>query len=86
MKAKRVLIGELEAQYGLKPELIYRFVALAWLHPAEEDCSALDEEDICRARLIHELQEDLGVNDAAVPVILQLLDQLHRLQIEIRRR
>ena len=36
--------------------------------------------DVARARLIGNLQTDLGVNDEGVDIILHLLDQLHGLR------
>ncbi len=36
--------------------------------------------DIARISLIHELIEDMGVNEAGVEIILDLLDQLHALR------
>jgi chaperone modulatory protein CbpM len=36
--------------------------------------------DVARARLIRDLKDDFGVNDAGVDVILHLLDQLHGLR------
>jgi chaperone modulatory protein CbpM len=32
---------------------------------------------VARIRLIHELRHDLAVGDEAVPVVLQLIDQLY---------
>ena len=53
----------------------------SWLAPAESS-GELDftEIDLARARLILELQKDMGVNDPGVGVILHLLDQLHGLR------
>lgn len=53
----------------------------SWLAPAER-AGELDftEIDLARARLIVELQKDMGVNDPGVGVILHLLDQLHGLR------
>ncbi len=57
------------------------WVAEAWLAPnlasGEPDYT---EIDLARARLILELQKDMGVNDPGVGVILHLLDQLHGLR------
>lgn len=83
---KRVrLIEEAAAQCGMQQEVLLRFISYAWIQPAEDNPPRLDEEDLARALLIRELQEDFGVNDAGVPIILHLLDQLHRLRQELRR-
>jgi chaperone modulatory protein CbpM len=39
---------------------------------------------MARACLIRDLQRDLGVNEEAIPVILDLLDQLHGLRRVLR--
>jgi chaperone modulatory protein CbpM len=38
------------------------------------------EADLARARLIQELERDLGINREGIGVILNLLDQLHSLR------
>ena len=76
-------VQEAAAICGVAEESLFRFISYTWLRPIEE--TEFDEEDIARARLIRELQEDLGVNDAAVPIILHLIDQIHRMQGELRR-
>lgn len=80
------LINEAAEACGLSQDLVLRFISFSWLSPADPEQLLLDEEDVSRARLIAELQRDFGVNDAAVPVILHLIDQLHRLQGEVKRR
>ena len=39
-----------------------------------------EEIDVARARLILDLQQNMGVNDPGVGVILHLLDQVHGLR------
>jgi chaperone modulatory protein CbpM len=52
-----------------------------WLVPQHAGNDAqFSEEDLARARLIQELQHDLGVNREGVGVILNLLDQVHGLR------
>lgn len=46
--------------------------------------SLFDEIDIARARLILELREDCALPDAAIPVVLSLLDQIHGLRGELK--
>jgi chaperone modulatory protein CbpM len=65
---------------GLDPDRVERFILFTWVRPADPDQPHLDDCDLARCRLIEELQSDFGVNDAAVPVILDLLDQLHELR------
>ncbi|GLI94706.1 chaperone modulator CbpM [Methylocystis echinoides] len=57
------------------------WITEAWLIPLEQSGERdYSEIDLARARLIHELRKDMGVNDPGVGVILHLLDQLHGLR------
>jgi chaperone modulatory protein CbpM len=76
----KVFLEDAARQCGIEPEILLRFIAFTWVRPLDPDEPMFDEEDIARARLIAELQREFGVNDAAVPVILQLIDQLHWLR------
>jgi len=40
----------------------------------------LREIDVARARLIRDMQVDLGVNDEGVDIALHLIDQIHELR------
>ena len=68
---------EASEQAGVKKEFVVHCLRARWVRPAHPTETGLDELDLARLRLIATLQEDLGVNDAAVPVILHLLDQLY---------
>ncbi len=49
-----------------------------WLVPEEAEAGLLfSETELARARLIRQLKDDLGANDAGIDVILHLVDQLH---------
>jgi chaperone modulatory protein CbpM len=52
-----------------------------WIIPqrAAADMSFSDI-DLARARLIHELMNDLGVNAEGVGIVLRLVDQVHGLR------
>ncbi len=52
--------------------------------PDRNGGNRLSEIDIARARLIHDLKKNIGVNDEAVPLILDLIDQLHGLRRAMR--
>ena len=53
----------------------------AWLTPGQRDGERVFEEiDVARARLIMDLQKNMGVNEPGVGVILHLLDQVHGLR------
>lgn len=58
------------------------WVAAGWLMPRPHG-AAFAEVDIARAQFIRDLQ-DMGVNDEAIPVILDLVDQLHGVRRTLR--
>jgi chaperone modulatory protein CbpM len=80
--ASRYRIEEVAARIGVGAETLALYVRRSWITPFGE----FDDEDLARARLVHELIDELGVNEEAVPIILRLLDQIHALHCEIRRR
>lgn len=52
-----------------------------WVKPdAAGNVLNFGEIDVARVILIHELREDLEVNDAALPIVLSLIDQLYDLR------
>jgi chaperone modulatory protein CbpM len=56
---------------------VQTWVAAGWLAPRPPgDLSGFSEVDLARARLIFDLQR-MGVNDDGIPIILDLIDQLH---------
>ena len=63
---------------GLRPDDLRRWIDNAWVrpdgHPGQYRFQAID---VARLRLIVELRDDLGVDEAALPVVLSLLDQLY---------
>jgi chaperone modulatory protein CbpM len=61
------------------------WIEAGWLLPrGGEDAADFSEADLARARLISELQQEMGVNEEAVPIILDLLDQVHGLRQMLR--
>jgi chaperone modulatory protein CbpM len=61
---------------GVDATTIAAWAEAGWLSPQE----GYSEIDVARARLIRDLRDDLGVNDEAVDVILDLVDQIHGLR------
>jgi chaperone modulatory protein CbpM len=66
----------------LDPVLVEAWVAEGWI--LRRDAAGYSELDLARACLIRDLREDLGVNDAGIEVVLDLLDQLHGLRAALR--
>jgi len=52
------------------------WIDAGWLVRGGTDTDFSDV-DLARAQLIHDLRDDLGVNDEGVTVILDLVDQIH---------
>jgi chaperone modulatory protein CbpM len=70
---------------GLDPGELEVWLAAGWLRPtAGEGTATFTEADVARALLVHDLRRTIGVNDAGVDVILDLIDQLHGLRSALR--
>ena len=70
---------------GLDAAALESWIARGWVRPERRAGRPVFEEiDIARCRLILELHEELEVNEAAMPVVLNLLDQLHRTRRQLR--
>lgn len=78
----RITLEEASRICGPSCEEITHYIEEEWISPLEEN--ALDDEDVGRIRLIHELIENLGVNEESVPIILRLIDQIHALHSRLR--
>jgi chaperone modulatory protein CbpM len=66
---------------GLQRSDLERWISNDWVRPDGDQGRYLFHEiDIARVRLIHELRDDLHVNEEALPVVLSLLDQLYALR------
>ncbi|MGA8902861.1 chaperone modulator CbpM [Bradyrhizobium sp.] len=66
---------------GMDHETLDVWIEEEWLRPRGSSVElSFSNIDIARARLIHQLKVDLGVNDEGVGVILNLVDQLYGLR------
>ena len=61
-------------------EAVETWIEAGWILPKDSSGSSLSEIDLARAKLIDDLKHGLGVNDEGIPLILDLLDQLHGLR------
>jgi chaperone modulatory protein CbpM len=77
-------IAEACERIGVRREFLVRCISARWIRPVAPDQAFLDDEDLARARLIHELMEDFGANAESIPIILHLLDQLYYLKAQAR--
>ncbi|MEG6509927.1 MerR family transcriptional regulator [Methyloligella sp. 2.7D] len=55
-----------------------------WIRPTAQDDDGFSEADLARAALIRDLLDDLGFGEEEVPVVLNLIDQIHGLRGELR--
>jgi len=68
---------------GIAYVAIETWIAQGWIR-VDDDAATLGEIDRARARLIRDLKERLGVNDEGIPIILDLVDQVHGLRHALR--
>jgi len=78
-----MIISKTEFLYRaqLDQETLEVWISEEWIAPQGPDTEPVfSEADLARAGLIHDLQQDMGVNREGVGVILNLLDQIHSLR------
>lgn len=78
-------IEEASEYCGVPIELIVHFIQEEWIQPLDIETPALDAEDVARVQLIWELYSEFGVNEEAMPIILNLIDQLNRMHLELEK-
>jgi len=59
------------------------WVAQGWIKPANQDAQIYSDADVARAALICNLEDELGFAEEDVPVLLNLIDQIHGLRSEL---
>ena len=70
---------------GLARDDLDRWVQNDWVRPHKVgEHLHFAEIDVARVVLIHELRRDLEVNDATIPIVLSLIDQLYDLRRNVR--
>src|SRR5437588_8427749 len=68
----------------LEARALEAWIEAGWLIPREQgEADPFSEIDVARVQLIRDL-EKLGVNEDGVPIILDLVDQLHGLRRTLR--
>jgi chaperone modulatory protein CbpM len=60
------------------------WVAQGWIKPQDEAAPSFSEADLARAALICNLEDQLGFAEEDVPVLLNLIDQIHGLRAELQ--
>lgn len=68
----------------LDPRILDTWIEEGWLSPLSKDADlSFCEVDVARVQLIRDLGE-LGVNDESIPIVLDLIDQVHGLRRTMR--
>lgn len=76
---------ELLQRVDIEPPALQAWIDAGWLRPRRVGGAfAFEAIDLARAELIHDLIQDLGVNDEGVSIALSLLDQIHDLRRILR--
>ncbi len=74
-------LSEVEDELSLDGNVLRNWIEQRWIRPTLNDGEPLfDEADMARARLTAELRQDFNVGDEAMPMVLQLLDQVYALR------
>jgi chaperone modulatory protein CbpM len=60
------------------------WVSQGWIKPADDRAQSYSEADLARAMLICNLEDELGFAEEDVPVLLNLIDQIHGLRAELK--
>jgi chaperone modulatory protein CbpM len=68
----------------LEAEELNAWIEAGWVVPLYDADAPFSDADVARAELIHDLKDDMGVNDEGVTVALDLLDQVHGLRGMLR--
>jgi chaperone modulatory protein CbpM len=75
---------EFVLQTRIEASVLGEWVQAGWLAPQRTgNAEEFSEVDLARAHLVRDLQQ-LGVNNEGIPVILDLVDQLHGLRRLVR--
>ena len=70
---------------GLDRKDLDRWIGNEWVRPdGATGHYEFREIDVARVRLIQELRDELQVNEAALPIVLSLLDQLYDMRRRMR--
>jgi chaperone modulatory protein CbpM len=72
--------------HGLERREVVRWVENLWVVPERHDGGWMFRDvDIARVELIQEIRHEFAIDDEAVPLVLDLLDQVYGLRRQLRR-
>jgi chaperone modulatory protein CbpM len=70
---------------GIEPRELERWIDERWVLPeSRSEGYVFHEIDVARVRLIVELKHDLAIGEEAMPVLLNLLDQLYAMRRRLK--
>jgi chaperone modulatory protein CbpM len=76
----------LERVRGVDADTLLVWITQDWVRPLRREGQPVFEEvDVARVRLIIEMRDELQMGEAAIPVVLSLLDELHATRRDMRR-
>jgi chaperone modulatory protein CbpM len=71
-------LAEVLAICGIERDELSLWIERRWVMPLVTDGDYLfNEADVARAQMIAEFRRDLALDDEAMPLVLDLVDQLH---------
>jgi chaperone modulatory protein CbpM len=71
-------LDQVAAEIAVERRVIVSWIEQHWVLPAASGSDYLFEEvDLARLRLINELLDELQIGEEAMPIVLNLLDQLY---------
>ncbi len=74
-------LTEVVSELSIEATVLNGWIEQRWVRPnLAEGEPVFDEADMARARLIKQLRRDFAVDDEAMPIVLQLLDQVYALR------
>jgi DNA-binding transcriptional MerR regulator len=84
----RLSVDTVAARTGLHPEMVRRLVALGLLEASHDAAGLwwLPHDAVVTVARIRRLHDDLGMNYAAIGVVLDLLDRIAHLEAALRSR
>lgn len=76
---------ELCDELHIRPEILDGWITAGWLSPVlGGSADRYDGIDVARARLILELIDEFELNDHAIGIVIDLVDQIHGLRLALR--
>lgn len=77
----RWTLEQVVVEIGVDRAAVTSWIEQRWVLPETEGSAwQFDDMDVARLRLIAELTQDLEIGNEAIPVVLNLLDQIYELR------